>query len=100
MPGTIDEGDVPQELEHAITARLFAGAVVWLVRPKGAERGRAVALRVTAPEHLGVGVTELDGDVPLELRLESDSLHQKRAEKEGSVSDQLHSGPDDRRPRR
>ena len=96
MSGTVHERDVADEL-HAVTA---PGALAWwvvlLVGAVGAvaswSRARFVLALVDLtrevpasalkprngalyPAHLGVGVTQLDGDIADKLVLESDSHH-------------------------
>lgn len=74
VTGAINEGDVTQQSVGAAAAVALAGGVNLLVALVAAVAGRTRALGVVAFVDLGVGVTELDGNVADQLVLEADSL--------------------------
>ena len=71
MTGAIDKTDVTNQIvpEPVQDERVLL---------RGSHRrvtGRPLALRVVATVHLCVGVTQLDGDVPLQFILEANSVN-------------------------
>lgn len=75
MTGAIDEGNVALEAVLALTAFALARRVDLLLALVRSVACRARALWIVALVDLCVRVTELDGDVPLQLVLETDGLH-------------------------
>jgi len=71
VTGAIDKTDVTNQ----IVPEPIQDERVLLGRPHGRVTGRPLALGVVAAIHLCVGVTQLDGDVPLQLILESYSVN-------------------------
>ena len=72
----VHERHVPQQLHpRPFEPRSVAGRSILLRRPVGLVAPRPRAVGVGRPVDLGVGVPQLDRDVPLELVLEADGLH-------------------------
>ena len=71
VAGAIDKADVANE----VVAEPVHQERVLLGRAHRGVAGRPLALGVVASVDLGVGVTQIDGDVSLELVLESDRVH-------------------------
>ncbi len=71
VTGAVNETDVTNK----VVAEPVHQEGVLLGRPRGGVAGWPLALGVVASVDLGVGVTQLDGDVSLELVLESDRVH-------------------------
>ena len=82
VAGAVDEADVPDQL--VLEAVHHEGVLL-----AGAHRGVAhgsLAPLVPRPVDLGVGVAKLDGDVSLQLVLESDGLHPREGLHHGRLS--------------
>ena len=82
MAGAVDETHVPHEL---VLEPVHGERVLVAGAPARVAHG-PLALLVEAPVDLGVGVAQLDCDVPLELVLEPDGVHAGQGLDEGGLA--------------
>lgn len=71
VPGAVDEADV----SHELVLEAVHGKCVLLAGAHGSVAYWSLTSLVKAPINLRIGVTKLDGDVPLQLVLESDRVY-------------------------
>lgn len=79
MTGAVDERHMSEKFVFPIAAIALTCRVNLLVTAVRPEAGRPRASRIAALVNLGVGVTELDRNVSLQLVLESHSLHSRNS---------------------
>jgi hypothetical protein len=75
--GMKDADNAPKKLHRSSTSRNLTRRVVLLITAVTPETPRPLARLVLALVDLGVGVTELDGDVTLEFVLETDGVNSR-----------------------
>lgn len=86
MTGAVNERNMSQKFISPFTAIPLALRVNLLITAVGSEASRSGASRVVTLVNLGVGVTELDRNVPLQFVLEPHSLHSRDSLHDGTLA--------------